>query len=133
MQQYGSLGRSVILALSLLSACAAADPTGAGGGEADSGAPDAGRGRFSAPGSAAAFLTDRFAIAEGDMGYGADQLLKAMKIEPNDPDIRRQAFLSAVLANRPEAADLARAEADNPAAMLLLGNIEAARGNWAAA
>jgi Flp pilus assembly protein TadD len=132
MQHYGSLGRSVILALSLLSACAAADPTGAGG-DSDSDGTGGGRGQFSAPGSAAAFLTGRFAIAEGDMGYGADQLLKAMSIEPNDPDIRRQAFLAAVLANRPEAAELARAEADNPAAMLLLGNIAAARGNWAAA
>jgi tetratricopeptide (TPR) repeat protein len=133
MQQLGSFGRSVVLALSLLSACAAADPSGATGGGP---APEAGhatRTRFAAPGSAAAFLSGRFALAEGDTGYGADQLLKAMAIEPDDPDIRRQAFLAALLADRPEAVELARGEEDNPAALLLLGNVEAARGNWAAA
>ncbi len=133
MQQRGSFGRSVVLALSLLSACAAADPSGATSGDAAVEAGPTQAARFVAPGSAAAFLTGRFALTEGDMGYGADQLLKAMTIEPDDPDIRRQAFLAALLANRPEAANLARGQTDNPAAMLLLGNIEATRGNWTAA
>jgi Flp pilus assembly protein TadD len=85
------------------------------------------------PGAAAALLVGQFAAAQGDMPYAADELLRARALDPQDPDIRRQAFLSALLADRPEAAELARQETDNPAALLLLANIQASRGNWSAA
>jgi Flp pilus assembly protein TadD len=128
MQQFGSLGRSVMLALSLLSACAAAEPSGD-----TSDTPHPSGGRFVAPGLASDLLVAQFAAAQGDIGYASGEFLKALTVDPTDPDIRRQAFLSALLANRPEAADLAQRESTNPAAQLLLADIQAARGNWAAA
>ncbi len=132
MQQFGSFGRSVLLALSLLSACAAAEPSGANG-DAAGNAPHPSGGRFTAPGLASDLLVARFAAAQGDIGYASGEFLKALSVDPGDADIRRQAFLSALLANRPEAADLAQAETGNPAAQLLLADIQAARGNWALA
>jgi tetratricopeptide (TPR) repeat protein len=128
MQQFGSLGRSAMLALSLLSACAAAEPS-----DSASDAPHPSGGRFVAPGLASDLLVARFAAAQGDLAYASRAFLKAQTIDTDDPDIRRQAFLSALLANRPEAADLAQQETGNPAAQLLLADIQAARGNWAAA
>jgi len=131
MQHPGSFGRSVVLALSLLSACAAAEPSAATSGTAT--APPAATPGASGPGGAAAFLTGRFAAQQGDMGYAAAQFLRAGAAEPDDPDIRRQAFLAALLAGRPEATQLAQAEAGNPAALLLLADNEAVHGNWDAA
>jgi len=135
MQQHGSFGRSVIVALSLLSACAAADPSGAAGGDAqtEAAAPQRRGARFVAPGGAAAFLSGRFAAAEGDMPYAAEEFLKAHAVAPEDVDLRREAFLAALIAGRPEAAQLAEEETGNPVAALLLANIEATRGNWDAA
>jgi tetratricopeptide (TPR) repeat protein len=131
MQHRGSFGRSVVLALSLLSACAAAEPTGA-----TSGGEPPRRGtlaRFEPNGSPGALLTGWVAAQEGDFDYGASQLLKALADDPDDADLHRQAFLAALLAGRPEAAQLASEESGNPAAQLLLGDIDASRGNWDAA
>jgi tetratricopeptide (TPR) repeat protein len=134
MQQTRSIGRSVLVALSLLSACAAADPSAATVDEAAS-VPLTRREQDTAPqtGEAAALLAARFAASQGDIRYAADQFLKALAHNPDDADLRKQAFLSALLADRPEAADLARQDPDNPVAILLLADIEAIHGNWAAA
>ena len=134
MQQTRWFGRLVIVALSLLSACAAADPSAAtvsDGAAATARRPSAAE--APAMGGSAALMVGQFAAAQGDIPYAADQFLRALAVDPNDPDLRRQAFLSALLANRPEAVDLARQDTGNPAAVLLLADIEAGRGDWAAA
>jgi tetratricopeptide (TPR) repeat protein len=133
MQQTVSFGRSVIVALTLLSACAAGDPSAATGDDAASAASPSQADDLSSPAGASALLVARFAESQGDVRYAADQFLKALATDPDDPDLRRQAFLSALLANRPEAVDLARQDTTNPVALLLLANVEAGRGNWAAA
>ena len=69
-------------------------------------------------------------MAEGDLGYGADEFMKALRSDPGDADIRQQAFLAALLAGQPEAARLAAEEGSNPAAKLLLGDLAASRGAW---
>jgi Flp pilus assembly protein TadD len=128
MQHGRSFRRSVLLALSLLSACAAADPSGASteaqphpSTQADSGA------------STGPFLLGRFAVMEGDVNYAADEFLRALAADPTNPEIRHQAFVACLFAGRPEAARLAREEPNDEAAALLLGDIDARNGNWEAA
>ena len=126
MQHGRSLRRSILLAVSLLSACAAADgdASAAGGGRAPRG------GSFGAAGS---FLTGRFAATQNDMDFAADEFLKALAVEPRDPELQQQAFLATLMVGRPEAVRLAREQGGNQAASLLLGDYEASRGNWDAA
>lgn len=116
--------RTILLAASLLSGCAASDPSPrmaeASQGSAHSGA-------------AGAFLAGRFAATRSDLGYASDEFLKALALDPGKPELEQQAFLSTLLMGRPEATRLARQQPDNPAAQLLLGNVAAANGNWEAA
>jgi tetratricopeptide (TPR) repeat protein len=136
MQHGRSIRRPILLALSLLSACAAAESTGAtSGASPDSSAQlhSQREGRFVPAGAPAAFLVGRFAGYEGDFDYAADESLKALAAQPNDPEVRQQAFLATLLAGRPEAAQIARNEPDNQAALLFLADLDAARGNWEAA
>ena len=126
MQHDRSYRRAVLLALSLLSACAAADPSGA---STEARLPRSGQ---PAPtGAIGAYLIGRFAGFEGDLDEAADQLLKAQAIDPDSPKVRQQAFLAALLDARPEAGRLARDLPDNMAAQLLLANDAARAGDWA--
>ncbi len=127
MQHGPSLRRSVLLALTLLSACAASDPTGQAATNGIVGTP---RGGTSAPGVAAAFLTGRFAAAQADNDYAARQFLRVLGADPGSAPIRQQAFLTALLAGLPEAERLARLMPDDPAAQLLLGGLDARAGRW---
>jgi hypothetical protein len=128
MQHVRSIRRSALVALSLLSACAAAEPSGATT-EAHPRPPAL----ATAVGSAGPFLVGRFASMQGDVDLAADEYLKALAADPDDPEIRHQAFLACLFAGRPEAARLARGEPDDQAARLLLGDLDAAAGNWEAA
>ncbi|MBN9509114.1 MAG: tetratricopeptide repeat protein [Alphaproteobacteria bacterium] len=121
--------RTVLLALSLLSGCAAA---GSGSATADPRLP---RGQsFSRTGAAGDFLAGRFAGAEGDLDTAADDLLKAQAKDPTNPELRQQAFMATLLAGQSsEAVRLARMQPDNQAAQLLLGDVEARNGGWEAA
>jgi tetratricopeptide (TPR) repeat protein len=113
------------LALTLLSACAAADPNGrttGGLGTSDVSA--------AVPGVAAAFLTGRFAAQHSDNEYAAQQFLRVLGSDPGNSTIRQQAFLTALLADQPEAQRLARLMPDDPAAQLLLGGVDARAGRW---
>lgn len=122
MQHARALRRSVLLALSLLSACAASDI-----GPLDSTlTPHA-----IAPGASGAFLTGRFAALQHDMGHAADDFLTALRTDPDNPELQQQAFLSTMLIGRPDAVALARTQPNNPAAQLLLGDAEARDGKWA--
>jgi Flp pilus assembly protein TadD len=113
----------VLLAICLLSACAAAEPTGA---SADSSSHHPGN----AGDAAGPYLVGRFAGMEGDFDTAATEMLQAVADDPNSLDLRQQAFLAALLAGRPEAVRLARDLPDNQAARLLLADTDARAGNW---
>jgi tetratricopeptide (TPR) repeat protein len=128
MQHHRFARRAALLALSLLSACAAADPSGATTETRRNPAAHA-----IAPGASSAFLAGRFAAQEGDIDRAADELLRAQSLDPDSREVRREAFLAAMMAGRPEAVRLARDQKDDPAALLLLGNADAKSGDWESA
>ncbi len=121
------LRRSILLTLSLLSACAAADVTSPGTPMTPN-AP-----RVKVTGAPGAFLGGRFAAAEGDPGRATDLFLQGLERDPGNPDMQLQAFLAAVMAGRPEANTLARTQQNNMIANLVLGNTDAKEGRWGAA
>jgi len=116
--------RAVLLTLTLLSACAAADPSA---GLAISSGGDPGGGMYGA------FLDGQFAMAQADPSEAAAWYLRALAADPTSPELTQQAFLACALSGRQEAIQLARQLPDNQAAQLLLGDTEARAGNWAAA
>jgi tetratricopeptide (TPR) repeat protein len=124
MQNARSLRRTLFLTLSLLSACAAAEPTGAAVGVRRH------IGYVDSSGGAGAFLAGRFAGTQGDLDFATDEFLKALRVDPTNVELQQQAFLAGLLTGRPEAARLAQQQLDNPTAQLLLGDLEARNGNW---
>jgi tetratricopeptide (TPR) repeat protein len=122
MQYRRPVRRSVFLALSLLSACAASD-----GDATDATMADRSGARYGAAGS---FLAGRFAATQNDLNFAADEFLKALAAEPHDAELQQQAFLATLMVGRPEAVGLAREQASNQAADLVLGDDAARRGNW---
>ena len=126
MQQIRNLGRSSLLALSLLSACAAADPiTGS--------TPSHGAGNYTPSGVFGEFLTGRFASAQSDPNTATEEFLKGLAARPDDPELLQQAFLAALMSGRSEAVQLARQLPDNQIAALLLADQDVRAGNWQAA
>src|SRR3954454_24765800 len=115
--------RGVLLSLSLLSACAASNPTrssSAGGEPMQSGV-------------LGNYLAGRFALSEGDAATAARDLLKAAAARPNDPELTEQAFIASLLAGRPEAVKLAGRVPDNQFSRLVLANTDVKSGRWSAA
>src|SRR5258708_39777683 len=108
-------GRAILLTLSLLSACAAADPTVS----VDRTAPTLGSGEY---------LAGRFALNHGDFDTAASDLLRALAISPNDHDLLQQTFIACLNAGRPEAEQLARRLPTSQVAEMLLGNAAAKSG-----
>ncbi len=125
MQPVHSASRAFLLALSLLSACAAADPSS--GGPAPRATRDVTTGVFGD------YLIGRFALSEADPQAAATQFLRALATRPNDPELQQQAFIACLIAGRSEAVQLARQLPDNQAAQLLLGQVQARAGHWQAA
>ena len=130
MQHGPSLRRSLLLVLSMLSACAAADPSGDAAGYGGDGAPTRRQTISPVPGFASALLTGRFAAAQSDNDFAAQQFLRALSSDPTNAEIRQQAFVAALLAGRPEAARLAQMMPDDQAAQLMLGGADARAGRW---
>src|SRR5215470_16417194 len=125
MQQIHTIRRPLLLAIALLSACAAADPTPAGSPSLPSrDAPSPVFGQY---------LTGRFAMSEADAQTAATQFLNALATRPDDTDLQQQAFVASLIAGRSEAVQLARALPDSQAAQLLLGQSEVRAGHWQAA
>jgi tetratricopeptide (TPR) repeat protein len=124
MQQGRSLRRTLFLVLSLLSACAAAEPNGA---SVDVRRP---AGHPGSIGGAGAFLAGRFAGTQSDLDFAADEFLKALDLDPGNVELQQQAFLACLMTGRPETARLAQRQTDNPTAQLFLGDLEARNGNW---
>jgi tetratricopeptide (TPR) repeat protein len=121
------LRRSILLTLSLLSACAAAGVTSQGTPMTPN-AP-----RVKVTGAPGAFLGGRFAASEGDPNRATDLFLQGLQRDPGNPDMQLQAFLAALMAGRPEAITLARTQQNNMIAQLVLGNADAKEGRWGAA
>ncbi len=119
MQHIRAAKRSVLIALTLLSACAASGVTTAGG--ADIGG---------APGD---FLAGRFAMSEGDYPTAASDLLRAVDQDPNNQELLLQAFIACIDAGRPEAVMLARRLPDSQVAQLVLADVDAKAGRWQSA
>jgi tetratricopeptide (TPR) repeat protein len=116
MQHLRTLGLGSLLALSLLSACAAAQ-----------------QGHYVPSGVFGDFLAGRFASAQSDPNIATDAFLKALAAKPDDPELLQQAFIASVMSGRSEAVQLAHQLPDNPVAQLLLADQDARSGNWAAA
>jgi Flp pilus assembly protein TadD len=116
--------RAALLALSLLSACAAANAEDPPGG-----------GAASRPivGASGAFLVGRYAMGRTDLNVATDDFLKALAADPQNTELQQQAFDAALLVGRPEALSLARELSSNPAAMLVLADQDVRTGNWAGA
>src|SRR5277367_5419233 len=117
--------RGVLLALSLLSACAAADPSAS--------VLPTRAGDPTNAGALGAFLDGQFAMNQADPNEAASWYLRALAADPSNAELTQQAFVACALSGRQEAAQLARQLPDNQAAQLLLGDIEARAGNWEAA
>ena len=125
MQHVLSASRSLLLTLSLLSACAAADPA--------PGKPASHGGRDSPTGVYGDYMVGRFAMSQSDPTTAAKQLLRARASRPDDAELLQQAFIASLIAGRTEAVQLARQLPDSQAAQLLLGEVEARAGHWQAA
>jgi len=110
--------RAVLLTLSLLSACAAADPTAI-----SSRSP-------SSVSSSGNYLAGRFALVHGDFDAAAADLLRALEVNPNDQDLLLQTFIACVNAGRPESIPLARRLPGSQVAQMLLANAAAKAGDW---
>ncbi len=124
MKHSHSARRAVVLVLSLLSACAAADP------RAGAGAP---AGPAALSGVFGDFLVGRFAISQSDPRTAARWLLRALAAQPNSPEILQQAFIATLISGRPEAVQLAERLPNSQPAQLLLGEVQARGGHWQAA
>jgi tetratricopeptide (TPR) repeat protein len=127
MQQGRSIRRSLLLVASLLSACAASNPSpyAAASGAAGS--------RDGQPAVAGDFLAAPFAAMQNDLDFAADEFLRTLLVDPDSVELRQQAFLACLMVGRPEAVQLARDLPNDQTAQLLLADHEALRGNWAAA
>jgi tetratricopeptide (TPR) repeat protein len=118
MRLFRNARRAVLLTLSLLSACAAADPSAS----AD---------RSPASwGSSGNYLAGRFALSHGDFELAAGDLLQALASDPNDQDLLQQTLIACVNAGRPEAVQLARRLPTSQIAQMLLANAAAKSGDW---
>jgi tetratricopeptide (TPR) repeat protein len=80
-----------------------------------------------------AFLTSQFAASQGRIGIAAHEILTALAADNGNIELQKDAFALAVLAGRPEAADLAARLPENPLAQLVLADAQASAGHWQAA
>jgi tetratricopeptide (TPR) repeat protein len=114
------LSRAALLALSLLSGCAAAGPDPLNDAAA----------RRPVAGASGAFLVGRYALARTDFDTASTDFLEALAVDPNDTNLQQQAFGVAVLTGRPEAVALARQLPSNPTAILVLADQDVRAGAW---
>src|SRR5579863_5288843 len=125
MQHIRSVRRAALLAISVLVACGAADPssTKASSHGGVSGLTDV----------FGDFLVGRFAMAQSDPQTAATEFLRGLAARPDDQDLLQSAFIACLISGRSEAAQLARELPDSQAAQLLLGEVAVRGGHWQAA
>ena len=139
MQNLRLLQRPLLLVLSLLSACGAAQPSLSALSRAETTATTppvatpAPRRRAPSPPGSAALLAGRFAASQGDLDAAAQAYQRALAADMDNDELRQQAFLATLAAGRPEAERLAGLLARNQAAQLLLAGRDARAGAWAQA
>ena len=121
------LRRFVLLGLTMLSACGAADYGRA------SGASASGPVAVTVSGPMGAYLAGRTALQMGDSESAANMLLQGLKLDPENDTLQGAAFMAAVRAGRPEATSLARQVQGGVTAQLLLANADAKAGRWGGA
>lgn len=121
MPPFRSFRRTLSLTVCLLSACAATEPDRSGG------TPSTPAGALSA------YLTGRMALNSAEFDRAATNLLEALEADPRNGDLQRQAFVAALIANRPETTTLSRTIPENPIARLYLATADARAGRWAEA
>src|SRR3984885_1490412 len=121
MQHARTARRSALIALTLLSACAASEPS-----------PNTASGQVP-NGIIGDYLAGRFALSEGDSQTAANDLLKAVTQQPGDPELTLEAFIACLDAGRPEAVKLARQLPDSQVAQLVLADVDIKAGRWDAA
>jgi tetratricopeptide (TPR) repeat protein len=117
--------RALLLAFTLLSATAAAEPP--------ANRANLRVGQDTLTGVYGDFLAGRFAMSEADAQTAAADFLRALADQPNQPDLQQQAFVATLIAGRSEALKLARKLPDSQPAQLLLGQAEVRGGHWQAA
>ena len=131
MQHARAARRFVLLALTLLSACAASHPSSD---TATSGTATSQTANEAMPnGVIGDYLAGRYALSEGDSETAATDLLKASALNPGDPELTLQAFIATLQADRPEAVKLARRLPDSQVAQLVLADVDIKAGRWQAA
>ena len=86
-----------------------------------------------APPPYGAYLSGIVAGSLGDADTASSKLLDVLGTDPDDADVRSQAFLFSTLAGRAEAARIAARLGSNPLAPLVLGNDAARDGRWSTA
>ncbi len=79
------------------------------------------------------FLVSQFASHQGDTAKAASSMALALEGDPSNSELREDAFVLALIAGQPQAAELARSLPANPLAQLLLATRAAHDGNWPAA
>jgi tetratricopeptide (TPR) repeat protein len=105
----------------MLSACAAANPSGAANAGDNTGA------------AYGAFLAAEYADAQQDPATAAGYYEQALRFDPGNPVLINNGFISALLAGSPVSLDLARQVPGKALATMLLGNRAAAQGRFKAA
>ncbi len=113
-------GRTALLALSLLSACAASGPAAPGEVQGQAGA-------------FADYLVGRDAAQHGDLDTAADRLRATFARDPSNISVAQQAFLASLLAGRGDLTGLAGRLPGNSLAALYLADAHARAGEWDAA
>ncbi|WP_158932428.1 tetratricopeptide repeat protein [Acidisphaera sp. S103] len=121
MQHARAARRSALLALILLSACAASEP------------PSNNATGSISNGVIGNYLAGRYALSEGDSQTAADDMLKALAENPGDQELTLQAFVASLDAGRPEAVKLARQLPQSQVAQLVLADVDIKAGHWQAA
>jgi tetratricopeptide (TPR) repeat protein len=114
--------RLALLAAALFSACAADTP----GSERAAAAAA----RPAGLGALGPYLAGRFAASESDTRVAADNLLAALRADPDQAEVVQLAFRAAVLDGRAEALRLARRLPENQFAAMLLAGADGQAGRW---
>ncbi len=76
------------------------------------------------------FLTSRMAVAQSDPDEAARAALAALTLDPAQPEMLNQAFVTCAFAGRPEALGLAHLLPANPLAELMIADAAIQRGEW---
>ena len=77
-----------------------------------------------------AFLSSQVAAAEGNLPRAAEDILRALKADPANEQLQRDAFAITLLAGRPEAARIGASLRGNAVAALLAADAMARAGDW---